>query len=247
MDDSPEIDWIRPKCTIDRPLLGIAILLVEDSCYCSVDRRLLSIRSGARLRRAESLKSARRHLRIYRPDVVLIDLGLPDGSGVDLIREVAQAPVPVSAIIATSGNADGADALKAGAAYFMAKPIVDLASFQQTLLAALPEEMKPTGFVPRLAGSCVRPDAQAMKDDLDHIDLILKDCLRDKDGSAFAYIVQFLDSLARDANSKRIMHATIILRDLTIEDRFLGDMVKQAFINIHKAVERRLSQTVQVN
>ncbi|MBL4749288.1 MAG: response regulator [Amylibacter sp.] len=247
MDDSLEIDWIRPKCSINRPLLGITILLVEDSRYCSEAMRLLSIRSGARLRRADSLQAARRHLRIYRPDVVLVDLGLPDGSGLELIEEIAKTPVPISAIIATSGSANGDEALKAGAAYFMAKPIVDLAGFQQTLLAALPDEMKPSGFVPRLAGSCVRPDAQAMKDDLEHIDVVLKDCLRDKDCDTFAYIIQFLDSLGRDANSKRIMHATTILRDLAKEDRFSGDAVQQEFINIHKAVDGRLSQSAQVN
>jgi hypothetical protein len=76
MDDSQEIDWVRPKCTIRRPLLGITVLLVEDSVYCSEAMRLLSIRSGARLRRADSLKSARRHLRIYRPDVMLVDIGI---------------------------------------------------------------------------------------------------------------------------------------------------------------------------
>ncbi len=247
MDDSLEIDWIRPKCTINRPLLGITILLVEDSRYCSEAMRLLSIRSGARLRRADSLKSARRHLRIYRPDVLLIDLGLPDGSGVELIREMAQSPVPISAIIATSGNANGDEALKAGAAYFMEKPIVDLARFQQTLLAALPAEIKPEGFVPRLVGACVRPDAQAMKDDLDHIDVILKDCLRNKDGDAFAYIVQFLGSLGREANSKRIVHASKNLQNLTKEQRFSKDVIQQEFRNIHKVVDGRMSQSLQVN
>ncbi len=247
MDDSLEIDWIRPKCTINRPLLGITILLVEDSRYCSEAMRLLSIRSGARLRRADSLKAARRHLRIYRPDVLLIDLGLPDGSGVELIREMAQSAVPISAIIATSGNADGNEALKAGAAYFMEKPILDLAGFQQTLLAALPAEIKPEGFVPRLAGACVRPDAQAMKDDLDHIDVVLKDCLRNKDSDIFAYIVQFLDSLGRDANSKRIVHASQNLGDLIKKDWFSEDAIQQEFRNIHKVVDGRIAHSLRIN
>lgn len=38
-----------------------------------------------------SLAAARQSLRHQVPDVLLVDLGLPDGSGVDLIREVARA------------------------------------------------------------------------------------------------------------------------------------------------------------
>ncbi len=244
MDDSLEIDWVRPKCTVNRPLLGITILLIEDSRYCSEAMRLLSIRSGARLRRADSLKSARRHLQIYRPDVVLVDLGLPDGSGLDIIREIKQTAAPTPAIIATSGNIGGHvrdAALKAGAAFFMGKPIADLASFQQTVLAALPDEIKPVGFVPRLAGPCVRPDAQAMKDDLDHIDALMDDCIAENDSEAFAYVVQFLNSLGRDAASKRIIEASERLCGLATHDRFLSDAIKPEFQIIRDVIKGRMA------
>ena len=240
MDDSLETDRIRLKCTITRPLLGITILLVEDSHYCSEAMRLLSIRSGARLRRADNLKSARRHLRIYRPDVLLVDLGLPDGSGLELIKEVTQAATPFKTVIATSGNIEGSvrdEALHAGAVFFMEKPIVDLAGFQQTLLAALPEEIKPAGFTPRLAGACVRPDAQAMKDDLDHIDALLKDCHEQNDEAMFAYIVQFLNSLGRDADNKDILEASRKLRDLAQKEAFFSDTAKQEFRIIRQAID----------
>jgi len=86
-----------------RPLLGLTVLLVEDSRYFADAVRLMSIRSGARLRRADCLASARKHIKIYRPDVVLVDLGLPDGRGQEFIKEIANSP-GASPVIAMSGE-----------------------------------------------------------------------------------------------------------------------------------------------
>lgn len=44
---------------------------------------------GLLVHHADSLSAARELLRPYPPDIALIDLGLPDGSGVELIRELA--------------------------------------------------------------------------------------------------------------------------------------------------------------
>ena len=80
--------------TAERPLLGTLILVVEDSRHACEGLRLICQRSGARIRRAESLASAERHLRSYRPRVAVIDLGLPDGSGLQLIETLAKGETP---------------------------------------------------------------------------------------------------------------------------------------------------------
>jgi DNA-binding NarL/FixJ family response regulator len=44
---------------------------------------------GLTVHPADSLATARKLARLHPPDIALIDLGLPDGSGVELIRELA--------------------------------------------------------------------------------------------------------------------------------------------------------------
>ena len=90
---------LRRQC-----LFAVTILLVEDSRSASEAIRLYAAESGARVRRADSLHAASRHLAIYRPNVVMVDLGLPDGDGMALIRHLASASTPLGAIVALSGH-----------------------------------------------------------------------------------------------------------------------------------------------
>ena len=115
---------LRRQC-----LFAVTILLVEDSRSASEAIRLFAAESGARVRRADSLHAASRHLAIYRPNVVMIDLGLPDGDGMTLIGHLAAASTPIGAIIALSGHeraAWQAEAIAAGAAACLEKPIESL-------------------------------------------------------------------------------------------------------------------------
>lgn len=100
------------------------MLLVEDSRLAAEAVRLLCRRVGIRLRRAETLAAAALHLRVYRPDIALIDLGLPDGSGLDLIAALARGGDQAGRIVAISGDATTEHAaLDAGADAFLLKPV----------------------------------------------------------------------------------------------------------------------------
>ena len=148
--DSPDGHPLGRTPTASLPLLGLTVLAVEDSRFASEALRLLCQRSGARLRRADSLAAARRHLRVYRPGCLIVDMGLPDGSGADLLAEAGAASPRVDILLAMSGDPGAEDAARAaGTDAFLAKPIVSLAAFQATILACMPPDRRPPG--PRLA------------------------------------------------------------------------------------------------
>ncbi|MBO4838939.1 MAG: response regulator transcription factor [Lachnospiraceae bacterium] len=59
----------------------------------------------------------------YNPDVVFLDLGLPDRDGIDVIRQIrAWSNMPVIVISARSEDADKIEALDAGADDYLTKP-----------------------------------------------------------------------------------------------------------------------------
>jgi CheY-like chemotaxis protein len=110
------------------------LLLVEDSRFAAESVRLICRLTHIRLRRAETLAEARRHLQSYRPELALVDLGLPDGSGLSLIAELVRLEPRRPRIVAVSGDAERrADALAAGADIFRAKPL-GLAGHLEALL-----------------------------------------------------------------------------------------------------------------
>ena len=157
-----------------RPLLGLTLLLVEDSRFTCEAVRMMCQRSGARLRRADCLKSAERHLGVYRPSIVIIDIGLPDGSGLSLIRKLHHESPRIPTILGTSGDElMHHSVLKAGADGFLTKPIESLAGFQSALLSKLPANQQVSG--PRaVIDETIIPDPNSYCDDLRHASKLLK-------------------------------------------------------------------------
>jgi two-component system response regulator PilR (NtrC family) len=102
----------------------VDLLIVDDEASL---RDVLSIvfeEDGWDVTTASSLEAARGHLQKTEPDLVLCDLMLPDGSGLDLLREIkTQNPsIAVIMITAHTSTKSAVEALKAGAADYIAKP-----------------------------------------------------------------------------------------------------------------------------
>lgn len=195
---------LRPQAapSSDLPLGGATILLVEDSRFACEAIRLMCLRSGARLRRADCLRSAGRHLQCYRPNAVIVDLGLPDGSGLDLIGALARQSPRIPAIIAMSGDDGARDAaLSAGADRFLAKPVDSLPAFQRAILPLL---TGPAGAAPASGDDrAVTPDRAALRDDLVRAAALLDPQAK----GDLAYAAQFLSGLAVSARDHALQGA----------------------------------------
>ena len=201
MPDFADLMMQRPA-TADRPLQGQTVLVVEDSRFACEALRLLCQRSGARIRRADTLRAAYRHLETYRPSIVMVDLGLPDGRGEDLIGELTRANPRIGAIIGMSGDDGGCDrALAAGADAFLPKPVASLSAFQSTLARTLPEcKIVP---MPR-RDDPVSPDRLAVRDDLHRIASTL--AAAPEDGT-LDYVAQFLGGVAASSGDAELAEA----------------------------------------
>lgn len=206
---------VQPKPTAAKPLSGMTVLVVEDSRFASEALRLLCVHSGARVRRADCLTSARRHLKVYRPSVVIVDLGLPDGSGEDLIRELDTAMPRVPVIFGLSGEPDGEDTARAaGADGFLAKPVEGLGAFQIAVLNALPEADRPTGFRMVPSGE-VHPDHAVLDEDiLNACDLLAAARSRED----YDYLAHFLHGLALSAHDGELTAAVEAIREDRIDE-----------------------------
>lgn len=182
------------------PLRGLTVLLVEDSRFTSDALRLIFLRSGARLRRAETLAIARAHLGRYRPDLMIVDLGLPDGRGEDLIAETAERGL---AVLALSGDPDGrAAALEAGAVVFLDKPIASVATFLRLvrqLVAGVGAELAKDEVALPAA------DPMALRDDLMRAVALVA-----AEGSDPAYAAGFVRSLARTVGDPALEAAALM-------------------------------------
>lgn len=220
--------------TAVRPLLGLTVLLIEDSRFASEAVRLLCVRSGARIRRADSLENARKHLAVYRPSVVIVDAGLPDGSGLPLIEQLVLGSPRIDVVLGTSGDPGMEEAVLAmGADGFLPKPMENLAAFQAAILKHLPADQQPPG--PRLINDeNVAPDIIAYHDDLSHVAEVLGS---DDAGEAVDYVTQFLGGVATSAADTDIHRAVEQLKAL----RERGAPLDGAIATLSGLVQDRLA------
>ena len=114
------------------------ILVIDDEPDLRTLYELTLLREGYRVEAAGDLTQARQLLQDRQFDAVITDMRLPDGLGLELLREmVTQQRAERCVVITAHGSAENAvEALKAGAFDYLTKP-VDLKQFRSVVASAV--------------------------------------------------------------------------------------------------------------
>ena len=115
-----------------------SILVVDDEPDLRTLYELTLLREGYRVETAGSVQEAREQLQGKRFDVMISDMRLPDGTGMELLLQLREQNRTERCIVMTAyGSAENAvNALRAGAFDYLTKP-VDLRQFRQVVASAI--------------------------------------------------------------------------------------------------------------
>ena len=118
------------------------VLIVDDDVDSATSLRELVAAENFTVALAHTLRDARRQIALQPPDLVLLDLQLPDGSGLDLFADPEL--VASSELVLVTGHASletSIEALRLGAADYLVKPIA-----LRQLQGVLSRFMKPAAL-----------------------------------------------------------------------------------------------------
>ncbi len=133
------------------------ILVIEDEVQLRRLLRLSLEEAGYAVREAETAKSGLHELVHHIPDVVILDLGLPDASGETVLRRLREwSPVPVLILSVFSQEGSKVAGLDAGADDYLTKPFG--CSELLARLRALQRRIKPAVAASRFKFGSVEVD-----------------------------------------------------------------------------------------
>ncbi|MBN2010014.1 response regulator transcription factor [candidate division KSB1 bacterium] len=100
------------------------LLIVEDNTHLASDMKQFLTENGFVVEVAGTLREASQRINDYQYDLVILDLGLPDGNGLALISEIKEKEKDVAILIVTAKNSleDKVKGLDLGADDYITKP-----------------------------------------------------------------------------------------------------------------------------
>lgn len=113
------------------------LLHVEDSPELQeLVRHILTCRPAIKIIGAETVAEGVQRAKKHQPDMVLMDVHLPDGSGMDALKQMQAfeetADIPVVALSSLVTQLQIEEGLKEGFKYYITKPI-DVPEFLETI------------------------------------------------------------------------------------------------------------------
>jgi two-component system, OmpR family, KDP operon response regulator KdpE len=134
------------------------VLVVDDEPPIRRLLRTTLTAAGYRVAEAETAAAGLRSLAVEKPDLVILDLGLPDHSGIELIAEIRKASrVPIVVLSARHDERAKVAALDLGADDYVAKPF-GMAELMARLRAALRHAFQAQGELPVFASGDLSVD-----------------------------------------------------------------------------------------
>ncbi len=101
----------------------LTVLVIEDEQYITKVLETLLESDGYRVITAQTAAAARNQVFAHMPDIVLLDLGLPDMDGIQLLKKLReQIQIPVIVVSARNMDRDKVVALDNGADDYITKP-----------------------------------------------------------------------------------------------------------------------------
>jgi DNA-binding NtrC family response regulator len=141
------------------------VLIVDDDAGLQEALGAVVTEQGFSFDSARTIEAARSFLGTTNPDLILLDLNLPDGQGLEILESAAASPADVVLITGNATVDSAVTALRQGAVDFLVKP-VDLARLQIVLsnvatrcelraeVETLRSELRVLGRFGPLIGSC---------------------------------------------------------------------------------------------
>jgi two-component system KDP operon response regulator KdpE len=201
------------------------ILVIEDDAGIREVLRVLLQAEQYRVIEAETVARAEIEARTHKPDLLLVDLGLPDGDGLKIIQSVRTwSPVPIIVLSARTLEAQKIAALDAGADDYVSKPF-SAPELVARVRAALRRSSRGTDQLPLLQlGDVV-------------VDLVKREA-RAEDRAIHLTPLEFrvLESLARQAGM--IVTPSQLIQEVWGPDR-LGDTrsLRACLKNLRQKIE----------
>lgn len=151
---------------MDKPL----ILLVEDHPDIMRVNRDALLSAGYRTAEAGTLREAREQLAALSPALIVLDILLPDGSGLELCVELRRlTTAPILFLTSLGDSAQIVDGLRAGGDDYLVKPY-DVAVF----VARVAAQLRRQDMMGEIVIGRLRVDRTALRAYYDDKDLLLK-------------------------------------------------------------------------
>jgi signal transduction histidine kinase len=152
-------------------------------------------------------------------DIVLLDMGLPDGHGLDTVRR-AHAVAPEVPLIVLTGLDDedlAAEAMKEGAQDYLIKGQIENRALPRALRHSIERRRMQTET------DLIRTHQMQFKDEfLSHVSHELRSPLT----AIHQFVTILLDGLAGDLKDEQRQHLEIVLRNIRQLDRMINDLLE---------------------